>query len=246
MIERVIVATLAALFLILGVFLFRPQWIAALLARATPEVLWLGPPEQPLVGLTIDDGPDEVTTPQILDLLRQYDAHATFFFITSRVAGNEDVVARAVQEGHELGNHLNTDDPSVLLDPVEFEGQLLASHRVLSQFAAVQWFRPGSGWYNRQMLSILQRHGYRLVLGSVYPFDAQLRSANFAATYVLWHVRPGAIIVLHDHGGRGMRTASGLAQILPELERRGLRVVTLSELAAAATALNGVAGPTER
>ena len=211
-------------------FLFRPQWIAALLARGTAEVVWLVQTKEPLVALTIDDGPDSITTPRIVDLLQQYGAHATFFLITGRVAANEDVVARLVQEQHELANHLNSDDPAILLDPPELERQLLASHGVLTQFADVRWFRPGSGWYNAQMLSILRQHGYRCALGSVYPFDAQVRSAWFAAHYVLWNVRPGAIIVLHDHGGRGERTAAALATVLPELARRGLRVVTLSEL----------------
>lgn len=230
MITQVIVVVLAVLLSVLGVFLFRPQWIAALLARGTAEVVWLVRMEEPLVALTIDDGPDSVTTPEILDLLRQYGAHATFFLITGRVAANEDLVARTIQEGHELGNHLNTDDPSILLGPAEFERQLLASHAVLAQFDDVRWFRPGSGWYNAQMLAILGQHGYRCALGSVYPFDAQLRSAWLAAHYVLWNARRGSIIVLHDHGGRGVRTAATLATILPELKRRGLRVVTVSEL----------------
>jgi len=56
--------------------------------------------------------------------------------------------------------------------------------------------------------------------------------SGFAARYVLWNVRPGSIIVLHDHLARGKRTASALATILPEFNCRGFRVVPLSELAA--------------
>jgi peptidoglycan/xylan/chitin deacetylase (PgdA/CDA1 family) len=230
MITQTMVATLALLLLVTALFLFRPQWLAALLAKGSAEVLWRVPRQDPVVALTIDDGPDATTTPDILDVLRHHGAHATFFLITERVAGNEDLVARTVEERHELGNHMNTDQPSVLLEPPEFERQLLASHRVLAQFAPVRWFRPGSGWFDAQMLSTLRRHGYRCVLGTVYPFDAQIHSAWFAASYVLWNLRPGSIIVLHDHGGRGARTAVALATILPELQRRGFRVVTLSEL----------------
>jgi peptidoglycan/xylan/chitin deacetylase (PgdA/CDA1 family) len=231
MVMQAILSVLAVLLFFAAVFLFRPQWIAALLAKGAAQVVWLVPTQEPVVALTIDDGPDSLTTPAILDLLRKHGAHATLFVITERVAANEDLLARAVEEGHELGNHLNTDDPAILLDPPEFERQLLASHRVLEQFGAVRWFRPGSGWFNEAMLSILQRYSYRCALGTVYPFDAQIRSERFAATYVLWNVRPGSIIVLHDHGGRGLRTATALASILPELQRRGFRVVTLSELA---------------
>jgi peptidoglycan/xylan/chitin deacetylase (PgdA/CDA1 family) len=80
------------------------------------------------------------------------------------------------------------------------------------------------------MLSILHRHGYRCALGSVYPFDAKIGFSGFAAHHVLWNVRPGSIIILHDHGARGKRTALALVTILPELNRRGFRVVPLSEL----------------
>ena len=229
MIIQAVVVIVVALLLLTATFLFRPHWITGLLAR-TSGVIWLVPTRERAVALTIDDGPDPLTTPGILDLLRQYDAHVTFFVISGRVAANEDLVVRTIEEGHELGNHLNTDDPAILLDPPEFERQLLASHAVLAQFDDVHWFRPGSGWYHTQMLATLRRHGYRCVLGSVYPFDAQIRSAWFAARYVLWNVHPGSVIVLHDHGGRGLRTAAALATILPELRRRGLRVVTVTEL----------------
>jgi hypothetical protein len=84
------------------------------------------------------------------------------------------------------------------------------------------------------MIDIMRRHGYRCALGSVYPFDATIPSRVFAARYILGHAQPGAVIVLHDGGSRGRRTADVLSEVLPELGRRGYRVVSLSELAAAA------------
>jgi peptidoglycan/xylan/chitin deacetylase (PgdA/CDA1 family) len=210
--------------------ILQPDWIVTTLAKQSPEVLYFVETEEPVVALTIDDGPDPVATPKILDVLRQHDARATFFLITNRIPGNEDVVLRIVAEDHELANHLTTDQPSIRLAPADFEHQLLAAHDALSRFSDVRWFRPGSGWYNAAMLSILRRHGYRCALGSIYPFDSKIASSSFAARYVLWHVRPGSIIVLHDYGVRGERTALALATILPALKHRGLRVVTLSEL----------------
>ncbi|MCK4470408.1 MAG: polysaccharide deacetylase family protein, partial [Anaerolineae bacterium] len=171
-----------------------------------------------------------VATPKILDILKQHDARATFFLLSSRIPGNEAVVARIVGESHELANHLTTDEPSITLSPSDFERQLLETHDALSSFSDVRWFRPGSGWYNAAMLSILHKHGYQCALGSVHPFDPQITSPWFAARYVLRNVRPGSIIILHDYGARGERTTSALATILPELNRRGFRVVTLSEL----------------
>jgi peptidoglycan/xylan/chitin deacetylase (PgdA/CDA1 family) len=223
-------ATFAVLLAAGGVAVLRPYWAVALLARCSPDVVYFVGTEEPVVALTIDDGPDPAATPKILDVLGRYDAHATFFLLASRVPGNEELVRRAVEEGHEIANHLVADEPSILLGGSEFERQLLEADGVLSDFAEVRWFRPGSGWYNAEMLSTLRRHGYQCALGSVYPFDPQVPSSWFATRYVLWNVQPGSIIVLHDHGARGDRTAKALTTILPGLNRRGLRVVTLSEL----------------
>ncbi len=223
-------ATLAAGFTGIALLLTQPRWLLTFLARRTPGVLFFADVEAPLVALTIDDGPDATTTPELLRLLARHDAQATFFMIGERVRGNEAVVSRLVADGHELGNHLARDEPSILLSPERFERTLLETDSTLSRFAPVRWARPASGWYNRAMMSTLTAHGYRCALGSIYPFDAQIASPRFVAHYILRRVRPGAIIVLHDGGERGVRTVAVLRTILPELQRRGLRLVTLTEL----------------
>lgn len=224
------VVVFAVLLVAVGIIVFQPRWIVTTIAKGSPNVLYFVETDELVVALTIDDGPDSAATSKILDLLKQHNAHATFFLLSDRVPGNEDAVRRTVEEGHELANHLTTDEPSILLDSSEFERRLLEAHRVLSQFSNVRWFRPGSGWYSKKMLSTVQKHGYKCVLGNVYPFDPQIPSSWFATHYVLWKVQPGSIIVLHDYGGCGKRTTEALATILPELNHRGLRVVTLSEL----------------
>lgn len=195
-----------------------------------PEVLFYVDTERHAVALTIDDGPNPETTEKILDLLKQNDAHATFFIITDRVPGNEHLLERMVAENHEIGNHLVRMEPSIRLTPEEFERQLLASHDVLSNFSPVRWFRPGSGWYNDSMLKTLKKYDYRCALGSVYPFDPQIRWSWFSTRYILRNVFPGSIIVLHDGGTFGHRTITTLSKVLPELKRRGYHILTLTAL----------------
>lgn len=209
---------------------FQPGWVVQMLASYWPNVLYAVDTQQPVVALTIDDGPDPVTTPKILELLAEHKARATFFVIGDRIAGNEALVNRVIAENHELGNHMMADEPSVQLSPAEFEQRMLAADEILSEFAEIRWFRPGSGWYNRQMLSTLEKYGYQTALGSVYPFDPHIPSAWFAVQNVLWNVQPGSIIILHDTGERGQRTLATLEAILPELSRQGYQVVTLSDL----------------
>ena len=57
------------------------------------------------IALTFDDGPSSQTTARLLDGLRERGAHATFFLIGEQIVGNEDLVRRMKDEGHQVGNH---------------------------------------------------------------------------------------------------------------------------------------------
>ncbi len=176
------------------------------------------------MALTIDDGPDPITTPAILDELARNGAHATLFIIASRVPGSEGLLRRMLAEDHELGNHLMRDEPSIKLSPEEFEQQLLASHDVLSEFAPMRWFRPGSGKYNARMLATLEKHGYRCALGSVYPFDPQIRWSWFSRRFILSNAQAGSVVILHDWAPRG----SARARPSPRYSRRSVRAASVS------------------
>jgi peptidoglycan/xylan/chitin deacetylase (PgdA/CDA1 family) len=215
-----------------AVFWTAPDWLIKRLARWFPGCLYQVATQKPLVALTIDDAPDPASTPVILAELRRQGARATFFLITDRLRGQEPLVRRLVAEGHEIGNHFTRDRPSLRLSLRAFEADLERADRSLAPWGPRLWARPGSGWYSQAMIGVMQQHGYRCVLGSVYPFDATIPSVAWAARYILRNARPGAIVILHDGGSRGQRTARVLAEVLPELRRRGYRVVSLSELVA--------------
>jgi peptidoglycan/xylan/chitin deacetylase (PgdA/CDA1 family) len=192
-------------------------------------------PGAPLVALTIDDAPDPAATPQILDTLAAYGARATFFVITSQLGpaadGADPVLVRMAREGHEIGNHLTRDRIAVRLDSATYEADLAEAQSALARYAPVRWARPGSGLYSQRMVRQMRRGRHECVLGSVYPFDAGLGWPWLSERYILAHARPGAIIILHDRGRRGARTAEVLGRVLPELRQRGYRTVTLTELA---------------
>jgi peptidoglycan/xylan/chitin deacetylase (PgdA/CDA1 family) len=131
----IIFGSLFFLFLLMGVLVFlEPEWFVAKLRKRSPSVLYSIDTEESTVALTIDDGPDPVETDRILDVLGRYNAHATFFLISSRISGNEAVVQRILDEGHEIANHLVHDEPSIRLTLDEFENQLLEVDQILSQF----------------------------------------------------------------------------------------------------------------
>jgi peptidoglycan/xylan/chitin deacetylase (PgdA/CDA1 family) len=195
-----------------------------------PAVLRSVEISEPVVALTIDDGPDPHTTPEILRVLAAHEARATFFLLSERIPGNESLMDAIVAGGHEIANHGTRDVHSIDLEDDAFERDLQGAHAALSVWTEPRWFRPGAGFYDEVMLQTLGRHGYRLALGSSYPFDAQLPWVWLASRWILWDAEPGEVIILHDGGERGARTARTLDRVLGELQRRGYEVVTLSEL----------------
>ena len=207
-----------------------PRWLVPRLAAASPRCLYAVETRERAIALTLDDGPDAAHTPAILRLLHASEARATFFLISGRVAGREALVAAAVADGHELGNHHTRDEPSIRPPPAAFTAAVREAGTVLGQFGPVRWVRPGSGWYTDAMLETIEGEGYRCALGSIYPYDAHVPSTRVAVAYILSNARPGAVIVLHEGGGRGRRTVEVLRQVLPMLRARRYRVVTLSEL----------------
>ena len=209
-----------------------PPWVLDWLASHYPGCVYRVSVSAPVIALTLDDGPDAATTPLILDELRRHGARATFFLITDRAKNQGQLVRRILAEGHEIGNHFTQDRASIWLTADEFTLDLEEAHRVLAPYGVLRWARPGSGWYSPTMVAAMARQGYRCALGSVYPYDATLPWVAFASWYIRRNTRPGAVVVLHDGGARGRRTARILRSVLPSLQGQGFRVVPLSELAA--------------
>ncbi|KAK3936308.1 hypothetical protein QBC46DRAFT_395436 [Diplogelasinospora grovesii] len=201
--------------------------------------VWLNPSKK-LVALTIDDAPSDYTR-EILSLLRQHEAHATFFVIGGQVSENperKEMLREIVRGGHELGNHGMHDEMARDLSDAELEEQILAVQKMISAAYEAEgltppkgrkesYYRPGSGFFSDRMRDLMRKVGYRIVLGSIYPHDAQIAYSWINARHILSMLSPGGIIICHD---RRSWTIPMLKKVLPEMKRRGYKAITVSEL----------------
>ncbi|KAI1107891.1 carbohydrate esterase family 4 protein [Jackrogersella minutella] len=214
-----------------------PQSLIQYFARRWPDVLWEVQTNKKIVALTIDDAPSEHTQ-DILAVLNGYEATATFFVIGGQVPGREETLADIVRSGSELGNHAMHDEPSRALPDEELTAQIEeVRERIRDAYATAnmeenpkmppQYFRPGSGFFSDRMRALVDKLGYRLVLGSVYPHDPQISWSWLNARHILSMVRPGAVIVCHDRRGW---TAPMLRTVLKRLTADGYRVTSLTEM----------------
>lgn len=126
------------------------------------------------------------------------------------------------------------DEPSRPLSDATLVEQIHSVEELLNKtYAAVnveppsKCFRPGSGLFSERMRQILGRLDYRMVFGSIYPPDPQIPYWRINARHILSMLRSGGIIICHD---RRRWTAPMLRRALPEIQRRGYRMVTITEL----------------
>ena len=211
--------------------LFPQSWLIETLSPyICPNAVYFKTTDKPIITLTIDDSPDPQTTKEILAVLNKYKVKATFFTISNRVLKNPEVTQAIVKAGHEIGNHLTKDEPSIRLGE-NFEPELAKAHKILSNYSTnINWFRPGSGFCDRSMIDIAKQYNYQTALGSVWSYDTNIPSSKFATWFILANTKPGSIIVLHDIGDRGERTVKTLENIIPKLQKKGYQFVTLSNL----------------
>ncbi|WEW58562.1 hypothetical protein PRK78_004030 [Emydomyces testavorans] len=211
-----------------------PQFLIRYLQRRWPDVLWHVPTSSKTVALTIDDGPSQYTS-EMMQILKENGATATWFLIGSYVPGREQVLEALIQNGNELSNHAMRDETSKSLTNDTLRKQIAAVEGMIRRaYAAMgrneeypKYFRPGGGFFSRRMQDLLVRLGYRLILGDIYPHDPFIPYWRINAKHILSMLHPGGIIICHD--GRSW-TLPMLRKVLPEVRRRGYRIVTVTKL----------------
>ena len=179
--------------------------------------------------MTIDDAPHPDVTPGLLRELRAAGVHATFFVLGSNAEAYPALVEAIRNDGHELANHLFEDRMSARLSDEEFRQELRRTDSLIGPLDPPRWCRPGSGVITPRLVRIMQEEGYTAVVGTAYPVDLHA-GIDVTVRHFLENLRPGAILVLHDGGGMREKNVRVLAALLPRIQDKGYRVVTLTEL----------------
>ena len=218
------------LLIILALVVFSANIVRVTGATFFSNATFIEPCDSNNIALTIDDGPDPISTPFILDVLRDNGVTATFFIVGQRGEKHKELLKRITQEGHELANHTYTETVTITLDETELKNSIKNTHDVLSKFQTIRWFRPGTAFYNSNIVEEIKPYDYKIVIGDVWPFDTIISSSKFHSWYIQRSVQPGSIIIMHDARGKGITTAKSLAMVLPQLNSKGYRVTSLGEL----------------
>lgn len=184
------------------------------------------------IAITFDDGPHPIYTPRILDILRKYNAHATFFVIGENVAMHPDLTERCIAEGHEIANHTYTHKNLAKDSYSDIQSEIIhTENTVFENFdMRTKLLRPPGGLYDNNVTSAAARLDYTVILWSIDTRDWAHTPSDTIVEGVLDSVKAGDIILMHDFIQKDSPTPEALEKLLPILIDRGFCPVTVSEL----------------
>lgn len=185
------------------------------------------------VALTFDDGPWPGTTLRIVRTLKRMHVEATFFMVGYLIERYPEIVERVARAGMTIGTHSWSHPwqiPFAELRPHRIETEIRRPAELLRERFGITptLFRPPGGSFDPFVLRTAREAGMRLVHWSVDPHDYRggATPAQLARS-VLADVRRGSIVLLHDGGGDGARTAAALPRIIRGIRRMGFELVAI-------------------
>lgn len=183
------------------------------------------------MALTFDGAYVDKPLAQILDALQSRGYRATFFLTGTFAQRYPDSVSRIAQADMELGNHSWSHPDFTKLSNAQILNELDRVNKLVEQTSGVRpvLFRPPYGARNERVRSVVAKSGYQTVYWALDSWDAVKKdpTPEFIHDRVMSRVKPGDIVLMHI-GSEA--TAKALPDILESLERKGLRVVTVSDL----------------
>ncbi len=189
-----------------------------------PDLLWRVEAQSRTAYLTFDDGPTTEMTRTLLDLLATYEARATHFLLGSHARQHPDLVRAIVEAGHQIGNHTFTHPDPWRVSSDSLRREVKRTTSVLEDLAGrpVRALRPPYGHPTGALRRWCAEHRQRMVMWDVMPGDyLQTATARRVSRFILRHIRPGSVIVLHDNPTCEEVTPQALRTILETLPPRG-------------------------
>lgn len=182
-------------------------------------------PDKPVIALTFDDGPSKYTK-EILEVLKEYDACATFFILGNKVELYADTLQILLKNGNEIGNHSYNHKWLTKLNDKEFHQQLDQTNKLVYELFHydIQSMRPTYGAVNQKLK---ERSNLDVVMWDIDTRDWSYKDSKKIANIAINEAEDGKIILMHDTKAR---TLEAVKILVPALIEKGYQFVTVQEL----------------
>ncbi len=194
-------------------------------AQIVTKTSYVIDPNKPSIAITFDDGPSTYTS-DILKLLKENDANATFFILGNKVNNYVDTLKEMYKNGNEIGNHSYNHKWLTKLSIEEFQNQINKTQDIIKNTIGYTptLLRPTYGSVNKK---IRANTDMNIVLWDVDTMDWKIKNSKKIASRALEQIEDLDIILMHD---THKRTLEALKIMIPTLKEKGYQLVTVSEL----------------
>lgn len=183
-----------------------------------PNFIWEMPSDTKEIYLTFDDGPTPEITNWTLDVLKLYNAKATFFCIGNNVEKHPDIFQNIINEGHAIGNHTYNHVKGWKTSVEDY----LEDIKKAEKFINSKLFRPPYGQITPKQGSSLIDLGYKVVMWNVLSIDWDVFvSRKICLNNVISKATSGSIIVFHDSVKASKNMQYALPKVLEHFSEKG-------------------------
>ncbi|MFJ8634825.1 polysaccharide deacetylase family protein [Streptomyces sp. NPDC093568] len=177
------------------------------------------------VNITIDDGPDPVWTPQVLDVLREYGVKATFCMVGTQAQAHPGLVKEVVAQGHRLCDHSVAHDTTMDKQSQAYQSQqILDAERMITKASGgvrPMYYRAPGGAFTPYSRTLAASRGMRPLGWNVDTKDFEQPGADAIVATVQRELANGPTLLFHDAGGDRSQTVEALRRVLPWLKEQG-------------------------
>ena len=222
--------------LTIGRILTVPEYSFSELRRMYPDNFFMkGTTGEEKVALTFDDGPEDIYTPQVLDVLDEFDVPATFFYMGVRAEAYPEIVERTVQEGHVIANHSWSHPALTRLTDLEVYEEVKSTEIIMEQITGLRTalMRPPYGLMSQKIVKQLKNLNYKIIQWDVDSKDWLDQGVDQILINTIPDIRDDSIILFHSAGGEN-QSYQATVDVLPELiftlKVQGYEFVTVDEI----------------
>lgn len=192
-----------------------------------PSGYWQNPDQSPDANchLTFDDGPFPETTPQLLEILAEHGVTATFFFTGFQASKHPELVKRAAQAGHQIGNHGYWHLPSPFIPVKVLEREIDSTNDIYMDIigtpAAV--FRPPYGIIDRRGTDCLAERDMVCVYWTAFAEDWSEVGYTEVTRRIMRQLNPGKVVVLHESNVTSKQCLDSTVEIVKSAHDKGFK-----------------------
>tara|TARA_R110002020_G_scaffold262126_3_gene476557 strand:+ start:14880 stop:15548 length:669 start_codon:yes stop_codon:yes gene_type:complete len=192
--------------------------------------------KEKILYLTFDDGPIPEVTPWVLNTLKKFNAHATFFCIGDNIRKHPDVFTQLLKSDNRVGNHTYNHLKGWKTQKEDYIKNTLKAEEIIEKSALEgqksvifpKLLRPPYGKITRQQAKSLKAKDYEIIMYDVIAYDWDKSvSPEKCAENIIRNAKSGSILVFHDSIKAENNMKAALPIILKHYTEEGYTFKTL-------------------